>query len=52
MNIRILRNTNTKRIILVDAKNNSSIISFAKNDKVSKYFEENYKEEIEDYKPK
>ncbi len=51
MEIKILKNVVTKRLILVDKQTGQAFFSFGKDNKMYEYFTENHEEEIEDYKP-
>lgn len=51
MEIKILKNTKSNRLILIDKSNGQAFISLDKKDKIYKYLIENRDDEIEDYKP-
>lgn len=49
--IKILRNTKTNRIVLVDRKTGQAFISFGKKDKQHEFFNKYHSDIIEDFKP-
>ena len=51
LEIKILRNTKSKRLILVDIKTGLAFYSFGKENKMYDFFEKYYSEEITEYKP-
>jgi len=52
MEIKVLKNTNCNRIILVDKKTGQAFVSFSKESPQYKFFAECHKEIIENFKPK
>jgi hypothetical protein len=51
MEFKLLKNTRTNRIILVDKTNGMAFVSYGKEDKEYKYFMQYHSGSIEDYKP-
>jgi hypothetical protein len=52
MEIKILKNIRSNRIILVDKKTGQAFISFGKKDEQYAYFMNHYSDIIEDYTPR
>lgn len=51
MEIEILKNTRTNRLILIDKSIGMAFMSLGRNDRIYKHLIEYHSEEIKDYKP-